>query len=78
MRAPNPLVVVLVLPALAIIAALGLVPHAQHCTGDNLCDADCATNINGGAGAWGTALSCWDNVARWNRSGGMVRCTNLE
>ena len=64
---------------LAILAALGLTPHPMHCAEDDLCDADCATNILGGAaGAWGTSLSCWNNVERWARTNGIVRCTNLE
>ena len=61
-----------------IIAALGLQPHPQHCVGNARCDADCATNINSGQGVWGTALSCWNNVERWNRGGGIVRCTSYE
>ena len=61
-----------------IIAALGLQPHPSHCVQRATCDADCATNINSGQGVWGTSLSCWTNVARWNRGGGIVRCVNFE
>ena len=61
-----------------IIAALGMQPHPSHCGAGSQCNADCATNIDSARGIWGTSLSCWNNVDRWNRTGGIVRCVPFE
>jgi len=64
--------------ALNIIAALGLTPNDTYCVNTALCNSDCATQRSSG-GVWGTSLTCWDNVSRWNRViEGIVRCVNLE
>ena len=65
--------------ARAILMALGEVPNPTWCADGSDCDADCATNPLNGDGGWGSALSCWDNHARWNRADdGFVRCANVE
>ena len=65
-----------------IIKRLGRTPHSSNCKSDTKtgCDADCATNLCGLSGCYGTKLTCWTDKSRWSYSkvDGIVRCTNME